>query len=112
MTTITNIHQPARIMAQRQTRLAGIYQHSPKSAWITDAACTASQSNTVNDPLPSSVTMNGVEITIGVHQAVGGEGDAPCPGELLSAALPSCVVMQTLRNPPPVTIQFDIGCAK
>ncbi len=32
-----------------------------------------------------------MNIPVSVHQAVGGESDFPCPGELLAAALASCL---------------------
>jgi uncharacterized OsmC-like protein len=79
------------IIAKRQTALAINYQQNPKLAWITDMACTGGQPENIKDPLHSLVTAAGENIAIGVHKAVGGDSDAIVPGELLSAALASCL---------------------
>jgi uncharacterized OsmC-like protein len=78
-------------IAERQTALATTYQQDPKQAWITDVACTGTHSENIQDTLHTEVTVAGVDIAIGVHKAVGGDGDAPVPGELLSAALAGCL---------------------
>lgn len=79
------------MIVERQTALAMRYQHDPKQAWITDVACTGTHPENIQDSLHTEVTTAGVDIAIGVHTAVGGNSDAPVPGELLSAALASCL---------------------
>jgi uncharacterized OsmC-like protein len=78
-------------ISERQTALAMNYQQNPKQAWITDFASTESQPENIGDTLHTTVTAAGVDIAIGVHKAVGGDSDAIVPGELLSAALSSCL---------------------
>jgi uncharacterized OsmC-like protein len=78
-------------ITKRQTALAINYQHNPKQALVTDIACTSSSSKTALDPLRTKVTTGGIDIPIGVHKAVGGDGGVTIPGELLSAALASCL---------------------
>ena len=81
-------------MAARQLPLQNSYRTSPKKAWITDRAKTCSKQFGPEQPLYGKVTLDGgrpTDITYGVHKAVGGEGDYPVPGELLCAALASCL---------------------
>ena len=79
------------LMHQRQEPLADNYRTSPQQAWIVDIAKTGTGDNPIQDPLHSTVEFGGVKTPIGVHPAVGGNGDAPIPGEMLSAALASCM---------------------
>lgn len=84
---------PAIDMAARQVPLQAHYQTTPADAWITDRASTHSRSHTPSMPLYGHVTLQGgrpIELTYGVHTAVGGESDYPVPGELLCAAIASC----------------------
>ena len=84
--------QPTTIaMHERQTPLTDLYQREPQRALIADSASTSSQVVPVTDPLHGQVTTAGHGIDIGVHPAVGGDGDGPIPGELLAAALASCL---------------------
>ena len=79
------------LMSERQTKLVDDYLADPGQAWISDMAATGTAKAAAHDPLHSTVSIAGVEIPMGVHPAVGGNGDAPIPGELLSAALASCL---------------------
>lgn len=81
----------ASIMQDRHAALAPKYRESPQEAWIVDIATTGRGDAAISDPLHSDVTIAGHTIPLGVHRAVGGEGDAPIPGEILSAALASCM---------------------
>jgi uncharacterized OsmC-like protein len=58
---------------------------------IPDSATTSSDTVAADDPLHGCVSTAGQDIGVGVHPAVGGDGDAPVPGELLAAALASCL---------------------
>ena len=78
-------------MADRHQPLTDLYQREPAQAMISDSATTNSDAVASEDPLHTSVSTAGHEIPIGVHPAVGGDGDAPVPGELLAAALASCL---------------------
>ena len=77
--------------ADRQACLAILYNQEPASAWITDSANTSTTKNNLSDPLHSSVTVGGLAIPISVHKAVGGESDGAVPGDILCAALASCL---------------------
>lgn len=79
------------LMSERQAELADGYLADPDKAWISDMAATGTAKISAHDPLHSTVSIAGVDIPLGVHPAVGGDGDAPIPGELLSAALASCL---------------------
>ncbi len=78
-------------MADRHKPLTDLYQREPARAMIPDSATTSSDTVVANDPLHAFVSTAGHDIGIGVHPAVGGDGDGPVPGELLAAALASCL---------------------
>lgn len=79
-------------MQQRHKPLGELYLREPAQALVTDGASTDSSTGTdLADPLHSRVTTAGHSIPVGVHPAVGGDGDAPVPGEILAAALASCL---------------------
>jgi len=78
-------------MADRHQPISDLYQREPARAMITDSATTSSNAVVADDPLHALVSTAGHNIPIGVHPAVGGDGDAPVPGELLAAALASCL---------------------
>ena len=85
---------PSIDMAARQLPLQHSYRSTPEKAWITDRAKTSSKQVGPEQPLYGTVTLDGgrpTDVTYGVHKAVGGEGDYPVPGELLCAALASCL---------------------
>jgi len=76
---------------EAQAPLRALYKETPEMAMVTDQACTCGIDP--SDPFHSLVKpMNGSGVTVpfGVHQAVGGPYDAPCPGDLLCAALAAC----------------------
>lgn len=87
----TKLNNFTSLMRNRHAVLLGNYGDKPDQAWITDVATTGQGSACIRDPLHSDVDVAGVNIPIGVHTAVGGDGDAPVPGELLCAALASCM---------------------
>lgn len=77
---------------QRQQSLQQNYCADPAAAMVTDHAKSRSQNN--SDPLHAIVSPmpeTGVEIPVGVHQALGGLHDAPTPGDILCAALAACL---------------------
>jgi uncharacterized OsmC-like protein len=76
---------------EAQAPLRARYQQTPELAMVTDRAVTCGTDPW--DPFHSLVTPmpgSGVRIAVGVHRAVGGPYDAPCPGDLLCAALAAC----------------------
>jgi uncharacterized OsmC-like protein len=78
------------IMNNRQRPLVDLYRQEPAAAWVTDVACTRFAAG---DPLHSAVVIGPGETEtcpVAVHAAVGGDSDAPVPGDLLAAALASC----------------------
>lgn len=76
---------------EAQAGLRAQYKTDPTLALVTDSARTRSIDPA--DPFHSLVLpMAGgsTEVPVGVHRAVGGPYDAPCPGDLLCAALAAC----------------------
>jgi uncharacterized OsmC-like protein len=74
-----------------QASLRAQYAQTPELAIVTDEARTGGIDP--SDPFHSQVEPkrgSGVHVPCGVHQAVGGPYDAPCPGDLLCAALAAC----------------------
>ncbi len=85
------------IAKQRQDPLRDRYRIAPKEAWIIDSARTAQ--NGSEDPFHSTVEAGeeyGAPWRVGIHRAVGGYHDLPNPGDILCAALASCL-HSTLR---------------
>eukprot|EP01136_Pigoraptor_vietnamica_P002788 Opistho-1_new@31207 len=76
---------------EAQSGLRAQYKETPELALVTDQALTCGIDP--SDPFHSLVkpmTGGGVAVPFGVHRAVGGPYDAPCPGDLLCAALAAC----------------------
>ncbi len=81
--------QPSVYAAQKPLREK--YQQQPESAIVIDHAKTSGPA--ASDPFHSRVEPMdgcGVSIPVGVHAALGGEHEAPTPGDLLCAALAAC----------------------
>ncbi len=79
-------------VSERQAPLRAKYRSIPAEAMVTDRAITTGV--TPSDPVHSEVMPMpdcNVVVPIGVHRAVGGLHDAPTPGDLLCAALASCM---------------------
>lgn len=75
---------------ERQLRLGRLYNQNPSLAKITGAAEAIGEK--LDDPFHTKVIINDkkqVPFHIGMHRAIGGEGDLPTPGDLLCAALAS-----------------------
>ena len=81
------------IVRSRQDPLLKRYKESPDGACITDQAKTTGGQDT--DPFHGQVVAgseeHGVTWSFGIHHAVGGFHDAPNPGDMLCAALASCL---------------------
>lgn len=78
----------------RQTPLRKRYEKEPDAAWVYDHARTDDTQVSADHPLHGHVVCGegiALDIPVSVHKAVGGESDFPCPGELLAAALASCL---------------------
>jgi uncharacterized OsmC-like protein len=77
----------------RQDPLRKHYKVSPEDARITDKAVTTG--GTQMDPFHGKVVPgsedHGIVWPFGIHRAVGGYHDLPNPGDLLSAALATCL---------------------
>lgn len=79
---------------ERQMPLRERYQSSPEAAWVYDHARTSDAEVPANHPIHGHVVCGEdlpLDIPVSVHKAVGGESDFPCPGEILAAALASCL---------------------
>jgi len=102
-----NTENSKNLFRDRQKPLAALYNREPAAAWIQDSARTA---HAPDDPLHSHVTIGPAAhsaLPIGVHTAVGGDGDAVVPGDLLAAALASCVdtTLRVIANRMSISIQ-------
>ena len=87
---LESIMQTIRVQ-ECQRPLRARYKTEPEAAWVTDYART--RSNDPRDPFHFNVEIkkdSGVQLPVGVHAAVGGPYDAPCPGDLFCAALAAC----------------------
>lgn len=85
---------PPPSVRDRQLPLRTRYQDTPDAARVFDHASTSDKQVPAHHPLHGHVVCGEaipVDIPVSVHQAVGGESDFPCPGELLAAALASCL---------------------
>ncbi|MDQ3033573.1 MAG: OsmC family protein [Myxococcota bacterium] len=88
------------LMRNRQKPLIELYGREPKAAWVIDTARTEWADD---DPLHTSVFVGPDEptrIPIAVHGAVGGDSDQAVPGDVLAAALASCLdsTMRVVAN--------------
>lgn len=84
-------------IVKRQKSLHRHYVEVPGDAWIIDHAHALAGNS--KDPVHGEVELansNGVRQQYGIHRAVGGDHDAPNPGDYLSAALATCL-HSTLR---------------
>ena len=80
------------IVKQRQDPLRDRYRRVPNAARITDRARTIADG--AADPFHGTVALGegcGAQWRFGLHGAVGGNHDLPTPGDLLCAALASCL---------------------
>ncbi len=80
------------IAKQRQDPLRERYRTAPKEAWIVDGARTLA--NGGEDPFHCTVAPgqgHDAPWRVGIHRAVGGYHDRPNPGDILCAALASCL---------------------
>ncbi|MEP2715542.1 OsmC family protein [Pseudophaeobacter sp.] len=78
----------------RQLPLRKHYHSTPDAAWVHDHARTVDAQVPAGHPLHAHVVCGEgipVDLPVSVHKAVGGESDFPCPGEILAAALASCL---------------------
>jgi uncharacterized OsmC-like protein len=78
----------------RQLPLRQRYHDTPNAAWVYDHARTVDTHVPANHPIHGHVVCGEgipLDIPVSVHKAVGGESDFPCPGEILAAALASCL---------------------
>jgi uncharacterized OsmC-like protein len=85
-------HTPTGIVKQRQDPLRARYRTVAGDARITDSARTAADG--AGDPFHGTVVPgdgHGAHWRVGIHRAVGGYHDLPNPGDMLCAALASCL---------------------
>ena len=96
----------------RQDPLRKHYKETPEDARITDRAITTGGTET--DPFHGKVVPGtedyGVVWPFGIHRAIGGYHDLPNPGDMLSAALATCldstirIIAGTLGRVPDVAL--------
>lgn len=79
-------------VVRRHQNLKVQYNKDPESAIIIDSASVFGKN--LNDPFRSQVLLNeklSVPLDTGLHRGVGGDHDQPNPGDVLCAALASCM---------------------
>ncbi|PEN12212.1 osmotically inducible protein OsmC [Longibacter salinarum] len=85
--------QDATSVRKRQDPLRERYKSVPEEATITDRAKTTGGTDT--DPFHGFVVPGSENFDVtwpfGIHHAVGGDHDAPNPGDILCAALATCL---------------------
>lgn len=81
------------MVVQRQEPLRARYAEAPNEAQITDRART--ERGVESDPFHGAVRPGSQEYgevwSFGIHRAVAGDHDLPNPGDMLCAALASCL---------------------
>lgn len=86
------IKSEPKLVPTRQMPLQQRYDKEPEAAWIRDEARAVIGGGA--DPIHGEIepaNNAGKRWAFGIHQAVGGDHDAPNPGDLLSAALAACL---------------------
>ncbi len=79
------------IVGERLAPLRAQYKEAPEAAWGTNCAKTIGDD--LADPYHGKVVPgeeHNLQLKVGTHKAVGGLYDAPCPGDILCAALAAC----------------------
>jgi uncharacterized OsmC-like protein len=90
----TNIEDETLDIAARQLPLRTQYAKDPSQAMIIDRGETSAEAISADQALYGSLTIgegHRTNLTIGVHEAVGGRSDAPNPGEILAGAIAACM---------------------
>lgn len=79
--------------ARRQNELTARYREDPDAAWVIDTARTFSEGDAAREVRYGRVTIGHGEASFdfGAHAGVGGPGDAPVSGDILAAALATCM---------------------
>jgi uncharacterized OsmC-like protein len=81
-------------MKERQDPLCERYVNEPDAAAIVDFARTSSEKIAATIPLYTEISFGKhkpISIPVGVHPAVGGEGECPVPGDILCGAIAACL---------------------
>lgn len=81
-----------RLVPARQQVLQQRYREAPDEAWIRDHGRAVE--GDASDPFHGGIEAannSGSRWAYGIHRAVGGDHDAPNPGDLLSSALAACL---------------------
>lgn len=90
---MTTPNTPSGLLRQRQAVLRKSYLLNPELAMVTDYAHTDSNLIHANHALHNTVHIdkhNTVDLIGGVHTAVGGDSDAPTPGDILCGSIAAC----------------------
>jgi uncharacterized OsmC-like protein len=85
---------PSAAVCKLQKQRIRLYEKDPTLAWTTDRAWTRALGAHAADSMHTAVEMgtrHTARLPIGVHSQVGGWHDHPVPGDVLAAALASCI---------------------
>ncbi len=81
-------------MKQRQAPLRETYVRTPEAAVVTDHARSVSDQIPATQPLAGEIEFadpSRTRLRIALHKGVGGTSDGPVPGDILCAAIASCL---------------------
>jgi uncharacterized OsmC-like protein len=85
----------AELLGARKADCMRLYRTQPERALTTDVAHTQDDGERIDDPLHTLVVVGAgsaaATLPIAVHEHVGGLSDRPVPGDVLCAALASCL---------------------
>jgi len=92
---LATTEKPAAIdMKLRQAPIRQTYAQTPEAAVVTDHARSVSDSVQATEPLAGEIAFDdptGARLKVALHKGVGGTGEGPVPGDILCAAIASCL---------------------
>lgn len=95
ITKSTDGQSAAETLGARKSERVRLYRERPAEAWTTDAARTEASAESLSDPLHTEVEIGhgagATRLPIAVHERIGGFSETPVPGDVLCAALASCM---------------------
>jgi uncharacterized OsmC-like protein len=87
-------HSEVVDMRLRQAPLRESYELDPRTAVVIDQARSCSKSIPATQPLYGTVVFDdpaNTQLQVALHHGVGGDSDLPVPGDILCAAVASCL---------------------
>jgi uncharacterized OsmC-like protein len=87
------VEEVRRETAKRQNELMARYRDDPEAAWVIDTAETCSTGDSAREVRHGKVAIGhgAKQLDFATHAGVGGPGDGPVSGDILAAALATCM---------------------